>query len=85
MYDSEMTLQKRPSIRQISPLVIGLVPELVELPSDFMSLIVTIGGALFIIGAVALIWYLRPGADELHNRRRDELPERIEISEADHR
>ncbi len=82
-YDSEMTLQTGPTTRQISPLVIGLGPELVELPTDFLTLFVTVGGVLFIVGTAALIWYMRSAAVDSRPRRGNELPERIDVAHLD--
>jgi hypothetical protein len=79
-YESELTQQQAIPLKHRSPLIIGILPELISPPPDYVSYAIGAGCLMFVAGLALLVWilYLRKDA---RGSLLNELPETIEIME----
>lgn len=69
---------------QLSPLLIGFKPTVLRASTKMLDTILTVGGIVFVVGLLGLIWFLRKGDKGSANplNRSEDLPEKIEIPSA---
>lgn len=82
-YQSEYAKQTNQGA-QLSPLLIGFKPTVLRASTKMLDTILAVGGIVFVIGLLGLIWFLRKGDKGSSNplNRSEELPEKIEIPDA---
>ncbi len=81
-YESELTQRQNSRLKQRSPLVIGLTPTRVSPPPDYLSLAIGAVGLAMLAGLLWLLWFLDFRQPAAHDRRKSDLPDSIEITDA---